>query len=325
MTPALLSSLTIAQFAVVLQPETELVLPGYKGGAFRGGFGYVFKSIVCPTHDTDCIHKRLRERCIYSEVFETPVPPDSVVMRKYTRAPHPFVLTPPLENRSRFGAEQELRLELVLMGQAIPWLAYFICTLEELGRRGVGLQRSRYRVMRAENMSERNGGSSAAETPVYDGVQRKVIGEPRVIAVDSFTKGPPNPRAVTLRFLTPLRMVSNGELASELPFVTLFRNLLRRLALLAYFHCGQAADVAAMRELIQAAESVKVRESSLRWRDWQRYSTRQQTRMKLGGLEGQITYEGDLAPFAPFLRAGHLTHAGKGTSFGLGKYALEEG
>jgi hypothetical protein len=47
--------------------------------------------------------------------------------------------------------------------------------------------------------------------------------------------------------------------------------------------------------------------------------------MKLGGLEGQITYEGDLAPFAPFLRAGHLTHAGKGTSFGLGKYALEEG
>jgi len=80
-----------------------------------------------------------------------------------------------------------------------------------------------------------------------------------------------------------------------------------------------------MRKLIEAAESVEVKKSTLRWRDWQRYSTRQETRMKLGGLVGQITYGGELAPFMPFLRAGELTHAGKGTSFGLGKYVFQEG
>src|SRR5262249_26448426 len=129
---------------------------------------------------------------------------------------------------------------------------------------------------------------------------------------------------VNLYFLTPVRLVSAGELTSKLPFVTFFRSLLRRLALLAYFHCGQPANLEAMRQLIKAAESVMIKQSSLRWRDWERFSTRQQTRMKLGGLVGMVSYEGDMTPFLPFLRLGELTHVGKGTSFGLGKYALYE-
>ncbi len=63
-------------------------------------------------------------------------------MRKYTYAPHPFVLTPPLDGRSRYSENEEITLELVLVGRAINWLAYFICTLEELGRRGIGRARS---------------------------------------------------------------------------------------------------------------------------------------------------------------------------------------
>jgi len=100
MTSALLDTFTLANFAITLRPDSELFLPGYKGAAFRGGFGYVFKSIVCPTHDTDCIHARLGERCIYSEVFETPVPPESAVMRKYPHAPHPLLLRPPRESNA---------------------------------------------------------------------------------------------------------------------------------------------------------------------------------------------------------------------------------
>lgn len=82
-----LASFALATFSIVLRPESELILPGYKGGVFRGGFGYAFKSIVCPTHEADCVHARLGRPCIYSEVFETPVPAASAIMRKYPRAP----------------------------------------------------------------------------------------------------------------------------------------------------------------------------------------------------------------------------------------------
>ena len=90
MTPPLLSELTLAKFSVSLRPETQLFLPGYKGAAFRGGFGYVFKNVACPTHDTDCVNARIGNTCVYAQVFETPVPSESAVMRKYPHAPHPW-------------------------------------------------------------------------------------------------------------------------------------------------------------------------------------------------------------------------------------------
>jgi hypothetical protein len=38
--------------------------------------------------------------------------------------------------------------------------------------------------------------------------------------------------------------------------------------------------------------------ADLRWLDWERWSHRQNTAMKLGGLVGTLTLEGDVAPFA---------------------------
>ena len=46
--------------------------------------------------------------------------------------------------------------------------------------------------------------------------------------------------------------------------------------------------------------------------------------MKLGGLRGEITFEGDLSPFMPLLRLGEKVHVGQGTGFGLGGYEIIE-
>ncbi len=44
--------------------------------------------------------------------------------------------------------------------------------------------------------------------------------------------------------------------------------------------------------------------------------------MKFGGLLGSISYEGDLAPFMPYLALGEWLHVGGKTSFGLGRYRI---
>jgi CRISPR/Cas system endoribonuclease Cas6 (RAMP superfamily) len=44
--------------------------------------------------------------------------------------------------------------------------------------------------------------------------------------------------------------------------------------------------------------------------------------MKLGGIIGEVVYEGDLTNFVPLLKIGELTHIGKNTTFGLGKYEV---
>jgi CRISPR/Cas system endoribonuclease Cas6 (RAMP superfamily) len=70
------------------------------------------------------------------------------------------------------------------------------------------------------------------------------------------------------------------------------------------------------------AKGIKTKETQFRWYDWKRYSSRQETKIGMGGFVGEITFVGNLALFLPLIRAGEILHVGKGTSFGLGRYEM---
>ncbi|RLC18770.1 MAG: hypothetical protein DRI57_07960 [Deltaproteobacteria bacterium] len=74
--------------------------------------------------------------------------------------------------------------------------------------------------------------------------------------------------------------------------------------------------------LSHAADDVRTVSSDLRWEHAIRYSNRQKRSMPFGGLIGEVTFAGDLAPFWPFILLGEWMHVGKKTSFGLGQYEL---
>ncbi len=103
----------------------------------------------------------------------------------------------------------------------------------------------------------------------------------------------------------------------------LIRNLLRRLSSLAYFHHGWELDLD-FTGLIERAAGVRLVEDNTRWVNWERYSSRQDSKMNLGGVVGTVVYEGDLDEFIPLLRLGELVHVGKGAVFGMGKYEMEK-
>ncbi len=66
-----------AYFSFNLKVLESLILPSYKGSTLRGGFGYAFKKVVCVIKDKECHNCILKEKCIYSYVFETPPPGDT--------------------------------------------------------------------------------------------------------------------------------------------------------------------------------------------------------------------------------------------------------
>lgn len=132
------------------------------------------------------------------------------------------------------------------------------------------------------------------------------------------------PKRLTLNFLTPTRIAYDGRLGLNLEFHILVRNLLRRLSLLSYFHgSGKTLDLN-FKGIIEKAKDVKVTDRRLGWYDWERYSGRQEQRINMGGFVGETTFEGDLAPFLPFVKAGEVVHVGKGTVFGLGRYIVAQ-
>jgi len=261
----------------------------------------------------------LKSRCIYAYVFETPPPEGASIMNmhKYEKIPHPFIIEPPDGSGAKTILPGSLiSFNLILIGRAINYLPYFIYTFDELGKIGIGKGRGRYRLK--EVKTAKDGIIVYLES---DKIIRNV--EPDLIEILAFV--PSNKiDNITLKFVTPLRMKYNRDLVVIPEFHILIRHLLRRLGLLYYFHCSSSSEPSwNHKEIINHAETIKMISSSLRWFDWERYSSRQKTRMRLGGLVGEITYSGDLKPFIYILKAGEVLHIGKNTSFGLGKYEIK--
>jgi len=313
----MLRDFSFSSYTFKLRAEEEIRLPEYKGSTLRGGFGHAFKRVVCALRTQECEACLLKEKCVYSYVFETPPPEGSEVMRKYEHAPHPFIILPPLKKKQNFVRGDELEFGLTLIGRAVDFLPYFVYTFEELGQIGIGKGRGKYRL---EEVFFLNGSSEPAS--IYSSETRKLISHPR----DSFDMNSEpvskDSRKLTLEFKTPTRLKFNNDLVLDLEFHILIRNLLRRLSMLSYFHCGQRLDLD-FKGIIDQARGVQVKKKNLRWFDWERYSARQDTRMNLGGFLGKVTFEGDLEPFMPLIKAGEVVHVGKGTSFGLGKYVIK--
>ena len=309
-----------SRFIFTIRGKSTLLLPAYKGSTLRGGFGHAFRRIVCVYRDRECADCLLKEKCVYSWVFETPVPNGAEILRKYTAAPHPFVIEPPMDDQRTYRADDEMSFGLTLIGRAVDYMPYFIYAFEELGHIGIGKGKGNFQLVEV-----------AEESPLHNGKPKKQViyrGNDKMLAeTDGPVKWqdimePLSSSKLRLLFLSPTRIKYENSLTKELEFHIFFRNLLRRISLLSYFHCGQKLDDSGFKGLIEQAGNIKTVKRDLHWEDWERYSNRQETRMKMGGFMGEAVYEGDFSPFWPYIRLGEYVHVGKGSGFGLGKYTV---
>lgn len=308
--------LPLARYQITFRAQDEARMPPYGGSAWRGAFGRALKKSVCVTRQKTCNGCLLLHSCAYPYVFETPLPPGARKMRKYERVPHPFVIFPDDAVGSTVTAGTEYRLGLSLFGRADRFLPYVLHALQQAGLGGLTARRHCLVLERVEQEDQPGGGNWR---------QIYVPGEPCVALGLLEVALPPVPRSVGLVIHTPLRLQRNGRLVSpeRFQFGDLFRNLLRRISMLMEFHGGTTLETD-FAELVRLSDSVLFSERELHWKDWTRYSSRQDAEMQMGGIVGSATLgDQDLSPFWPYLWLGRFTHAGKGTSMGLGRYTLE--
>jgi CRISPR-associated endoribonuclease Cas6 len=290
-------------------------LPPYKGSTFRGAFGHTIKKIACVKNYSDCDECILKSKCIYSYIFETPPPENSSIMKKYTAAPHPFVIEPPIDKKTWYEKDDELNFSIILIGKGIDYLPYFIYAFEQMGQNGIGKDRGGVQILEVINsgVGENNG------VTVY-GKDKKLISPVHILDENVFEEEK-DIKEITINFITPTRIKYEERLADRPEFHIFIRNILRRTGLLSYFHCNTNVEIE-FKEMIERAKEVKMEICNLQWEDWERYSSRQNTKMKLGGFVGSVKFKGDLKEFMPFILSGQYIHLGKGAGFGLGKYEV---
>ncbi|MBF0497396.1 MAG: CRISPR system precrRNA processing endoribonuclease RAMP protein Cas6 [Deltaproteobacteria bacterium] len=291
--------------------QNDASLPEYKGSTLRGALGVALKKIVCALKRQDCPDCLLRSACIYFKIFEsTELDSNTLPPAKAITPTHPFVIQPPLTTSRVFHPYEPFDFTLLLFGPANDYLPYFVYAVELMGESGLGRRQKEGRgAFQLLNITK-NG------EDIFDPeLNRMNFSPPEHILPDYFSAEECS--RLTIELKTPLRLKYRSGYLDRLPFHHLIRAGLRRARALNILF-GRGDPDLDYRGLISRAEAISTVDSNLHWHDWERYSNRQQRRMKLGGLVGRITYEGPLGEFMPLIRYAERVHLGKGTSFGLG-------
>lgn len=128
--------------------------------------------------------------------------------------------------------------------------------------------------------------------------------------------------AIAVRFLTPTGIKAQGGLVDRPDFATLFARIRDRLSTLrALYGPGPLpVDFRALGEQSRAVRLVGYRMENVRL---ERHSSRTGRTHPLGGFRGEAVYQGDLAPFLPWLRAAEFAGVGRQTVWGNGAIRVE--
>jgi hypothetical protein len=303
----------LARYRLDFTVETAIRLPEYAGSALRGAFGGALRRTACMTREKDCKACLLYRSCPYPAIFEPPSPIGHA-LQKFSGIPAPFVIEPPAWGERQYAPGDTLTFHLVVVGRAIDQLSLILFAMQRALGHGVGsgdgtAQLARVSLVDADSREILI--MAGADAPILPHTAQLPPSEPAFNAAQS---------ALTLEFHTPLRLQRHGPILRPDTITPrdLLINLVRRIALISEFHLHHKLplDFAALAEASTGIQSTH----SLTWRDWTRYSSRQQQEMKLGGCIGRWRLHGELTPFLPFIHAGRWLHAGKNATFGLGHY-----
>ncbi len=296
-----------------LTAEDPIELPVYAGSALRGLLGHGLKRTVCVTREPTCDRCMLRSACVYSLFFETPA--DRANANRYNYLPHPFVIWVDQPGNRQLNPGDGFALEMCLIGEADRYLPYLVHALGKAGERGLGRgDGGRFRLDSLDQEIEpgqkewhciHRAGGPLTQLPGRLPVVPNCSGD------------------LQIQLLTPLRLKRRGRLLTpeRFSFGDFLWALRERLSLL-QGKTGESSG-SIKEQLPDSLLSVSCHSEQLRWKDWTRYSSRQRTRMQMGGLTGTIRIDGGLPQeWMPLIQYGQWVHLGKATSMGLGRYRL---
>lgn len=319
----------------VCEVETPLRLHAHKGSALRGAWAEALMSRACP-QPWVCTGARcmMPHGCPIAALVGS----SDEGGERGRDVPRPYVFEPPADSRTDYAPGDTLEWRMALFGRAVEWFPYVVVGVRLMGERGMGVPagasgraRGTFRLREIWASNPLSGVQQRLYSSEDSQVQSPglpITHEGMVAAASRLPTG-----RITLRFKTPLRLgqdrrQAQGErkLTHDLPpFHTLVQRLDGRLRDLAGYY-SRGTEAGAGQEWprldMEKARSVTA-QGQVEWLDLQRYSSRQERRLPMGGLRGRVTYTGDLGPFLPLLVWGQIAHVGKYAVMGNGGYEIE--
>ena len=322
--PAQFQNLPLARYRIVLHTATAAILPAIIGSTLRGAFGHALKAISCCVPHQDCKICFLSEVCLYTTVFEPTAP-------KLKDAPRPFIFEPPIPPLTNelsqnstlkllISENGKISFDLILIGEAIRKMPYFIYALELMARHGLGAERQPFAVSEVFTIN-----SDDSPELIYASGQLKVLphrtsnlGEQVETVLAKITPS----ENLRISFPTPLRINRQRQILEKVSFTEFFKQCSLRIKFLSENY-GQPVEYD-YQTLMTKTENIRIVSENLWRHNFQRWTNRRSRHEPLDGMLGKIEYGGDsLKEFLPFVIAGSILHIGNSTSFGLGQFKID--
>lgn len=310
---SLLPNMQIARYRFDFRVTQAIATQLYAGSALRGAFGHALKQLACVTKARECTACPLLSTCPYTQIFsphETPRLQSE--FSTIQQIPVPYLIEPPAPGARTYGPETIFSFTFVLMGAALKQLPLVIMAWRRAFLRGLGKTDGKGELVRVVLITEENSLEVFSDTSPVLAAHETVLTVPEGVSTQD----------IHLNFSTPLRIQKDGKIlgARDIDATILLRNIIRRVSLISRFQLDTELnfDVHACNALADKVTD----ERRLSWQDWSRYSTRQQQKMALGGLQGHWLLRDVPPELLPFVYLGQWLHVGKETSFGMGRYQI---
>lgn len=298
-----------------IQLLEDTILPKHKVSALRGGIGEMLLRANCIA-DRECEKCDFSDECIvnrtmYSKTENRPAfvtNGDSIG----------YVLE--CENyQEEFAAGDEFSFVLLLFGKTIVYFNQYVQAIQLLGMNGIGKYESKFQIIRIENTRRKqilDGNHIYMKNYQIETLSDYVGYRLGQLGIDLESIGR---MTISLRFHTPLAVKYQGKELTDFHGEGIWNALRRRIYMLACFE-NMDAD-AFYRVRVEPPVAV----CSDAWSQTvSRYSFRKEIKMKLKGICGTVCLQGIDYPKLILFLAGELIHVGKNTSFGFGRYYIEE-
>lgn len=309
-----------------VRATTPLEIDALSGSALRGSFFNAIWRRFCDNRDAPtCAQCPLHTLCPVSAI----VAPLREENPRGQDIPRPYVIEPPGDGARRYQPGETFSFGLTLISDIVRFLPYILLSLPQFERGGLGHvldeNQGRRGHFQVEQVEVRHPFTDERQV-IYEQGQSHVQVPAIAIAAEEWIRRAAelSQARVTLRFVTPLRLIDREHLVKRPAFRPLIHRLLERyLALEQHYGNAQTSVTREEKEAyLHLAETVVCTDDQTSWVESQSYSHRQRRSTPVSGLLGEATFEGDLTPFLGLLVVGELVHVGKNAVKGSGKYHI---
>ena len=344
MTEPATTPFTVHHLRFTVRAETTIELDAFKGSALRGAWVSHLRTLYCAQRDAaDPLHQAMCPVCF-------------LLSRESGQGDdrRPYTFVPPLTPQTVFRPGETLEFGMRIFGNSVQFLPYLVLAVNQMGRqqglgraihppprderrRGEGGERGWQRgTFGLVSITEENP-LTHAERPLLEpgGSQVQMPSLPVTAAHVARAAEEMAPRLaegghLTLRFVTPTRIVRDRELVHRPLFAPLMARLIDRVAALRHQYADEPPpDWNEKAQLLALADRVALVHDATRWWDVHGHSSRLEREQPLGGFVGQAVYRAadpSVWPrLLPWLLWGQCTQVGKNTVKGCGVIEVDRG